>query len=35
MKYIPSAVYFAADGYLSAHGLDGWGWFLFVGAILL
>lgn len=35
MKYIPSAVCFAAAGYLAAHGIDGWGWFLFVGVILL
>lgn len=35
MKYIPSAVCFSAAGYLAANGIDGWGWFLFVGVILL
>lgn len=35
MKYIPSAICMAVAGFIAANGRDGWGWFLFVGVILL
>lgn len=35
MKYIPPAICVAAAAYLAVLGTDGWGWFLFVGVILL
>nr|DAP74868.1 MAG TPA: hypothetical protein [Caudoviricetes sp.]DAT51952.1 MAG TPA: hypothetical protein [Bacteriophage sp.] len=35
MRYVPSAICMAAAGFIAASGHDGWGWFLFVGVILL
>ncbi|EIZ89281.1 hypothetical protein CFSAN001690_17040 [Salmonella enterica subsp. enterica serovar Cerro str. CFSAN001690] len=35
MKYLPTTVCFVAAAYLAAHGIDGWGWFLFIGVILV
>lgn len=35
MKYLPSAICMAAAGFIAANGNDGWGWFLFIGVILL
>lgn len=29
-----AVVCFAAAALLAAHGMDGWGWFLFIGVIL-
>jgi len=31
---IPSSICIAAAGYMAVHGIDGWGWFLFVGLLL-
>lgn len=35
MKYLPTTVCFAAAACLATHGIDGWGWFLFIGVILV
>jgi len=35
MKYLPSAICMIAAAYLAYKGIDGWGWFLAVGVILL
>jgi len=35
MKYIPTAICFAAAAMIALKGYDGWGWFLFVGVIIL
>lgn len=35
MKYLPSTALFVAAGVIAATGHDGWGWFLFLGFILL
>lgn len=34
MKYIASAVLFGVAGLIATSGMDGWGWFLFVGALI-
>jgi hypothetical protein len=31
---ISCAVCFAFAGYLAVHGLEGWGWFLFIGLLV-
>nr|DAY87364.1 MAG TPA: hypothetical protein [Caudoviricetes sp.] len=31
----PSSICFIASGILACFGISGWGWFLFVGVILL
>lgn len=34
-KILPATACFAVAGYLAIKGLDGWGWFLFVGVLLV
>ncbi len=35
MKYLAAATLFASAGFIAANGYGGWGWFLFVGVLIL
>lgn len=34
LALIPSTACLVVSGYLAVHGMEGWGWFLFVGLLL-